>query len=124
MQKLTVKELQGFRSEFEMTCAAQDGDGNAWLALWTHYRRMMMSQLIAVRGLSHIELESEAIEVFALKLTSFDRKKVSSEKAFSMFSWLWCAVLNRTDKLIRQRKKDVHLYFENVNPADDRDETI
>jgi len=119
MQKLTVKELQGFRSEFEMTCAAQDGNGKAWMGLWNRYKNMMMSQLIVVKGLSREELESEAIEVFASKLEGFDRNKVSSENAFSMFSWLWCAVLNRANKLIRQRKKEVHLYFENVSLADD-----
>jgi RNA polymerase sigma factor (sigma-70 family) len=121
MQKMTKKELQGFRSEFEMTCAAQDGDGKAWLILWSHYKTMMMSRLIAAKGLSREELESEACEVFAHKLSLFNREKVSSENAFSLHSWLFCTVINRTNKLIRQRKKDVHLYFENVNAADDCD---
>jgi RNA polymerase sigma factor (sigma-70 family) len=124
MQKLTTKELQGFQNEFEMTCAAQDGDGKAWLALWNHYRTMMMSRLIAVKGLSRAELESEACEVFAYKLSLFDREKVKSEVAFSMFSWLFCAVINKTNRLIRQRKKDVHLYFENVNAASGQNETL
>ena len=121
MRRMIEKDLQGFRSEFEMTCAAQDGDGRAWLLLYNHYKTMMMSQLIAVRGFTREELESEAIDVFAHKLESFNRGKVSSEKAYSMFSWLWCAVLNRTNQLIRQRKRDVHLYFEDVNAGDDRD---
>jgi RNA polymerase sigma factor (sigma-70 family) len=124
MQKLTTKELQGFQNEFEMTCAAQDGDGKAWLALWNHYRAMMMSRLIAAKGFSHAELESEACEVFAYKLSLFDREKVKSEAAFSMFSWLFCAVVNKTNKLIRQRKKDVHLYFENVNAASGQTENL
>jgi DNA-directed RNA polymerase specialized sigma24 family protein len=117
MQKMTTKELQGFQNEFEMTCAAQDGDGKAWLALWSHYRAMMMSRLIAVKGFSREELESEACEVFAHKLGCFNREKVSSQGAFSMFSWLFCGTVNMTNKLIRQRKKDVHLYFEDVNSS-------
>lgn len=115
MQKLTTEELAGFRNEYEMTCAAQDGNGKAWMSLWNHYQDLLMSRLIAAKGLSRIELESEACEVFANKLASFNREKVSSENAFSMFSWLYCAVINRTNKLIRQRKREVHLYFENVN---------
>jgi DNA-directed RNA polymerase specialized sigma24 family protein len=115
MQKFTADELQGFRSEFEMTCAAQDGDGKAWMALWNHYRALMMSRLIAAKGFSRDELESEACDVFAHKLEIFNRKKVNSEAAYSMFSWLFCGTINRTNKLIRQRKKDVHLYFEKVN---------
>jgi DNA-directed RNA polymerase specialized sigma24 family protein len=117
MQKLTEKELQGFRNEFDLTCAAQDGNGKAWLALWNHYKAMMMSRLIAVKGLSHDELESEACEVFAHKLEIFKRGKVTSEDAYSMFSWLYCGTMNATDKLIRQREQDVHLYFEDVNAA-------
>jgi RNA polymerase sigma factor (sigma-70 family) len=124
MQKLNVTELSGFRNEYEMTCAAQDGDGLAWMALWKHYRKMMMSRLVAVKGFTRRELESEAIDVFTHKLERFNRSKVSSEAAFSMFSWLFCAVVNRTNKLIRQRKRDVHLYFENVNANDDRDGTL
>jgi DNA-directed RNA polymerase specialized sigma24 family protein len=114
---MTEKELQGFRSEFEMTCAAQDGNGKAWMALWNHYKAMMMSRLIAVKGLSHDELESEACEVFAHKLEIFKRWKVASEDAYSMFSWLYCGTINATHQLIRQREKDVHLYFEDVNAA-------
>jgi DNA-directed RNA polymerase specialized sigma24 family protein len=124
MQKMTTKELQGFQNEFEMTCAAQDGDGRAWLILWNHYRNMMMSRLIAAKGFSREELESEACEVFAYKLSLFNREKVSSENAFSMHSWLFCTVINKTNKLIRQRKKEVHLYFEDVNAADDRDGSL
>ena len=119
MQKMTTEELAGYRSEFAMTCAAQDGDGKAWLALWNHYKTMMMSRLIAAKGFSRDELESEACEVFAHKLELFKREKVSSEGAFSMHSWLFCAVINQTNKLIRQRKKDVHLYFEKVSAARD-----
>jgi DNA-directed RNA polymerase specialized sigma24 family protein len=122
MQKMTADELQGFRSEFEMTCAAQDGNGKAWMQLWNRYKGMMMSRLTSAKGFSGGELESEALEVFAYKLRLFDRSKVSSEDNFSMFSWLFCAVVNRTNKLIRQRKKDVHLYFENVNAAADQNE--
>jgi RNA polymerase sigma factor (sigma-70 family) len=117
MQIITAKELSGFQNEFELTCAAQDGDGKAWLALWNHYKKLMMSRLVAVKGISREELESEAIEVFAHKLENFCREKVKSEDAFSMFSWLFCGAVNKTDKLIRQRKKDVHLYFEKVNAA-------
>ena len=121
MRRLTTEELQGFGSEFEMTCSAQDGNGKAWMALWTLYKNMMMSKLIAVKGLTRIELESEALEVFADQLKRFDREKVSSETAYSMHSWLWCKVINRTSKLIRQRKRDVHLYFEEVNANSDSD---
>jgi DNA-directed RNA polymerase specialized sigma24 family protein len=117
MQKMTTKELQGFQNEFSMTCAAQDGDGKAWLALWKHYKDMMMSRLIAAKGFSRDELESEACEVFAYKLKLFNREKVKSENAYSMFSWLFCSTINKTSKLIRQRKKDVHLYFEDVNSS-------
>jgi RNA polymerase sigma factor (sigma-70 family) len=124
MQKFNEKELQGFQNEFKMTCAAQDGDGKAWLGLWNHYKTMMMSRLIAAKGITKEELESEALEVFAHKLENFDRKKVRSETAFSMFSWLFCGAVNRANKLIRQRKKDVHLYFENVNVNDDRDGSL
>jgi DNA-directed RNA polymerase specialized sigma24 family protein len=121
MQRMTPDFLQGFRSEFEMTCAAQDGDRRAWLALWNRYKSMMMSRLIAVKGIPRDELESEACEVFAYKLSLFNREKVKSEEAFSMFSWLFCAVVNKTNKLIRQRKRDVHLYFENVSASADLD---
>jgi DNA-directed RNA polymerase specialized sigma24 family protein len=124
MQKMAKKELQGFQNEFEMTCAAQDGDGRAWLALWSHYKTMMMSRLIAVKGLSRDELESEACEVFAHKLGIFNREKVKSADAYSMFSWIFCGTINKTNKLIRQRKRDVHLYFEDVNAAEDRDGII
>jgi RNA polymerase sigma factor (sigma-70 family) len=124
MQKLNTEELIGYRNEFEMTCAAQDGNNIIWLALFKHYKNMMMSRLIAIRGFTRDELESEACEIFAHQLGKFDREKVSSETAFSMFSWLFCATINRTNKLIRQRKRDVHLYFEDVNAADDRDGSL
>jgi len=124
MQKMEAKDLNGFRSEFELTCAAQDGNGAAWLVLWNRYKNMMMSRLIAVKGLTREELESEAIEVFSHKLENFCREKVSSENAFSMFSWLFCAVVNQTNKLIRQRKKEVHLYMEDVSANHDRDGSV
>ena len=124
MQKLREEELKGFRNEFALTCAAQDGNKEAWLILWKHYQPMMMSSLRNVKGLTWEELESEAIDVFTHKLQGYAREKVSSENAYSMHSWLWCAVLNRTNRLIRQRKRDVHLYFENVNANDDRDGTL
>jgi RNA polymerase sigma factor (sigma-70 family) len=132
MQRMTVNELRGFRNEFEMTCAAQDGDKGAWMSLWNHYQDMMMSRLIAAKGFTKEELESEALEVFANKLRLFNRGKVKSEAAFSMLSWLFCGVVNRTNQLIRQRKREVHLYFEEVNasfsgegflPAGEEDET-
>jgi len=121
MQKLSVTELNGFQNEFEMTCAAQDGNGLAWMSLWNHYKPLMMSRLTAVKGLTRSELESEACETFAYKLGKFNRAKVTSESAFSMFAWLYCAVINKTNKLIRSRKKDVHLYFEDVNASLDLD---
>jgi len=117
MQKMTENELQGFRSEFEMTCAAQDGNGRAWLALWNQYKKMMLCFLRSAKGFTYQELESEALDVFAYKLKLFAREKVKSETAFSMHSWLYCATLNRTNKLIRQRKRDVHLYFEDVSAS-------
>jgi DNA-directed RNA polymerase specialized sigma24 family protein len=110
-----MEDLHGFRNEFEMTCAAQDGDGKAWMALYSHYESLMMSRLIAVQGIPLDELKSEAVDVFVRKLELFKREKVSSEDAYSMFSWLWCGAINRTAKLIRQREADVHLYFENMN---------
>ena len=121
MQRLSNEELQEFKNEFEITCAAQDGNRKAWMTLWSHYRSMLMSRLIAVKGYSREELESEACEIFALELDHFDRKKISSESAYSMHSWLWCRVLNKTNKLIKKRKKDVHLYFEDVNANMERD---
>ena len=117
MQKMTTTQLMGFRNEYEMTCAAQDGDGRAWMTLWNRYQALLMSRLRAVRGLTKEELESEALDVFATKLSKFKRWKVSSDDAYSMFSWLYCSVINRTDQLIRQREKDVHMYFEKVNAA-------
>jgi len=115
-QKVTVN-LGNFKNEFEMTCAAQDGDNAAWLALWNHYKNMMMSRLVAAKGFSRSELESEACDVFLYRLKKFNREKVTSKNSFSMFAWLYCGVLNRTNKLIRQRKKDVHLYVEDVNAS-------
>jgi RNA polymerase sigma factor (sigma-70 family) len=110
--------LQGFKNEFELTCAAQDGNGRAWLALWSQYKAMLMSRLVKVKGLTRSELESEALDLFAYELKKFDRNKVSSENAFSLHSWLYLHVKNRVGKLIRKRKKDVHLYYENVSAAD------
>lgn len=114
-QKMRAESLQGFRSEFEMTCQAQDGNNFAWMALWKHYKGLMLYKLRFAKGFSEEELISEALEVFSYKLSKFDRTKVSSEKAFSMHSWLYLSTINRTAKLIRRRKKEVHLYFEKVN---------
>jgi len=117
MKKMPTEKLLGFKNEYDMVCAAQDGDKKAWLALFTNYEDLLMSQLYNVKGLSRQELKSEAVDVFAQEVTKFDRHKVSSENSYSLFSWLWCRVLNRVNKLIRHRKKDVHLYFEDVNAA-------
>ena len=115
MQRMTKEKLQGYNNEFDLTCAAQDGNGEAWLILWNQYKDMMMSRLIKAKGFTREELESEALEVFSYELLKFDRNKVTTEAAFSMFIWLYCRAKNRTAKLIRQRKKEVHLYMEDVN---------
>jgi len=114
-----VEKLLNFKNEYEMTCAAQNGDSRAWMALFNHYEDLLMSQLYNVKGLTRQELKSEAVDVFAQEIIKFDKAKVKSENSYSLFSWLWCRVLNRTNKLIRKRKKDVHLYFEDVNAAKD-----
>lgn len=111
MKKMESGELGKFKSEFEMVCAAQDGDDAAWLGLWAHYKGVMMSRLSATRGMTREELESEAVEVFATKLANFDRAKVRDAEAFSMFAWVFCAAINRTNKVIRRSKRDIHLYF-------------
>ena len=115
MKTTNMLKLGSFKTEYDMTCAAQDGDKKAWMALYTHYKPMMMSRLLVVKGLARNELESEACEVFAHKLDLFDRSKVKSQDAFSMFICLFRGIVNRTNKVIRQRKRDTHLYFDNVD---------
>lgn len=117
MQALSKKELMGFENEYEMVCAAQYGNSKAWMGLWNHYRGLMMSRLIAVQGLTREEIESEAVEVFAIKIHNFDRNKVNNREKFSIFTWVYCAAISRTNKMIRQSKKDVHLYLKNVNAS-------
>jgi len=117
MQTMATEWLKGYRNEFELTCAAQDGNGKAWMALWNHYRPLMMSRLRKVMGIPREDLESEACELFAYKLKGFNRDKVSSEDGFSMFLWLYFGSINKMGKLIQERKKEVHLYFEDVRES-------
>jgi len=112
---MTKETLKGFSNEYEMICAAQDGNRLAWLTLFKHYENLLMSQLYNVKGLSRQERMSEAADVFAGEVIKFDRQKVKQIESCSLFAWLWCRVINRTHKLIRQRKKEVHLYFEDVD---------
>lgn len=100
-----------------MVCAAQDGDDKAWMGLWNHYKGLMMSIISAVQGVTREEIESEAVEVFATKVSNFDRGKVRNRDKFSIFTRVYCAAISRTNKMIRRNKKDVHLYFKNVNAS-------
>lgn len=118
MQMLTKQELgDQYPNEFEAAKAAQDGDSKAWTFLWKHYRPMMMSRIRHVKGFSIEELESEAIVLFAYKLKLFDRNKVTRPEGYSLHSWLFLGAINLNNKLIRQRKKEVHLYNEQVSDA-------
>jgi DNA-directed RNA polymerase specialized sigma24 family protein len=117
MQMLTKQELGGYPNEFEAAKAAQDGNSKAWMLLWTHYRSLLMSRIRHVKGFSRDELESEAIALFARKLESFNRNKVTTPEGYSMHSWLFLWVISLNDKLIRQRKREVHLYNERVSAA-------
>jgi DNA-directed RNA polymerase specialized sigma24 family protein len=114
---LTKKELGGFPNEYEAAIAAQDGNGEAWMLLWKHYRTMLMSRIRHVKGFSNEELESEAIVLFAHKLGIFDRSKVTKPEGYSLHSWLFLGATNLNNKLIRQRKREVHLYNEQVSAA-------
>jgi hypothetical protein len=117
---LTEQELGRFPNEYEATKAAQDGNSEAWMLLWKHYRTMMMSRVRHVKGFSNGELESELIDLFAHKLAIFDRNKVTSPEGYSMHSWLYLGAINLNNKLIRQRKREVHLYNEKVSAAQGR----
>jgi hypothetical protein len=118
--KLTKKDLKGrYSNEFEAAKAAQDGNSEAWMILWEHYRTMLMAQIRHVRGFSNEELESEAVVLFAHKLEIFDRDKVTKPEDYSMHSWLFLGAVNLNNKLIRQRKREVHLYNEQVSAARD-----
>jgi DNA-directed RNA polymerase specialized sigma24 family protein len=116
--KLTQGDLKGlYPNEFEATKAAQDGNSEAWMLLWKHYKTMLMSQIRHAKGVTPEELESEAIELFAHKLKLFDRNKVTNPEGYSMHSWLFLGAINLNNKLIRQRKREVHLYNEQVSAA-------
>jgi DNA-directed RNA polymerase specialized sigma24 family protein len=116
--KLTEKDLKGkFPNEYEAAKAAQDGNSEAWLLLWGHYKPMLMSRIRHVKGFSSEELESEAIVLFAHKLNIFNRDKVTKPDGYSMHSWLFLGATNMNNKLIRQRKREVHLYNEQVSAA-------
>lgn len=117
MEKMKVEELQGFANEYEMVCAAQAGNQKAWMGLFEHYKRMMMSRLVATKGMTTDELQSEAAETFANEIVRFDRDKVKSKDGFSFFIRMFQRAQNKTDLLIRRRKREVHLYFEKVNAA-------
>jgi DNA-directed RNA polymerase specialized sigma24 family protein len=117
MQKLTKEELGGYSNEFEAAKSAQDGNTRAWMLLWKHYKAMIMAQVRHVKGLSREELESEAVVLFAHKLALFDRKKVTKADGYSLHSWLYLGAINLTNRLIRQRKREVHLYNEQVSAA-------
>jgi hypothetical protein len=116
--KLTEKDLRGlYPNEFEAAKAAQDGSGEAWMLLWKHYRPMLMSRICHAKGFTSEEFESEAIELFAHKLEIFNRNKVTDPEKYSMHSWLFLGAVNLNNKLIRQRKREVHLYNEQVSAA-------
>jgi hypothetical protein len=117
MQMLTKQELGGYPSEFEATKAAQDGNRGAWMLLWRHYRPMLMSRIRHVRGFSREELESEAVALFARKLELFNRNRVTSPEGYSMHSWLFLGAISLNDRLINQRKREVHLYNERISAA-------
>jgi DNA-directed RNA polymerase specialized sigma24 family protein len=114
--KLTERDLKGkFPNEYEAAKAAQDGNDDAWMLLWGHYRPMLISRICHAKGFTSEELESEAIALFAHKLELFDRDKVTNPEGYSMHSWLFLGAVNLNSKLIRQRKKEVHLYNEQVS---------
>jgi hypothetical protein len=117
MQMLTEEELGGYSNEFEAAKAAQDGNGKAWMLLWKHYKPLLMSQIRHAKGFSSEERESEAIVLFAHKLNIFDRDKVTNPAGYSLHSWLFLGSINLNNKLIRQRKREVHLYNEQVSAA-------
>jgi DNA-directed RNA polymerase specialized sigma24 family protein len=116
--RLTEKDLKGkFPNEYEAAKAAQDGNSEAWMILWEHYRTMLMSRICHAKGFTREELESEAIALFAHKLELFNRDKVSNPEGYSMHSWLFLGAVNLNNRLIRQRKREVHLYNEQVSAA-------
>jgi DNA-directed RNA polymerase specialized sigma24 family protein len=115
--KIPKEKLGGFSNEYEAAKAAQDGNGKAWMLLWKHYKPLLMFQIRHAKGFSSEELESEAIVLFAHKLGIFDRDKVTKPENYSMHSWLFLGATNLNNKLIRQRKREVHLYNEQVSAA-------
>lgn len=116
--RLTERDFQGkFPNEYEAAKAAQDGNSEAWMFLWDHYRPMLMSRIRHVKGFTAEELESEAIVLFAHKLELFNRDKVTTPEGYSLHSWLFLGAANLNNKLIRQRKREVHLYNEQVSAA-------
>jgi DNA-directed RNA polymerase specialized sigma24 family protein len=117
MQMIAKEKLGGYSNEYEAAKAAQDGNGEAWMLLWKHYKPMLMSKIRYVKGFSNEELESEAVVLFAHKLELFDRNKVTKPEGYSMHSWLFLGAINLNNKLIRQRKREVHLYNEQVSAA-------
>jgi DNA-directed RNA polymerase specialized sigma24 family protein len=117
MQMLTEEKLGGYPNEFEAAKAAQDGNSEAWMLLWKHYKPLLMSRIRHARGFTNKELESEAIVLFAHKLEIFDRNKVTKPEGYSMHSWLFLGAINLNNRLIRQRKREVHLYNEQVSAA-------
>jgi hypothetical protein len=117
MEMLTKEKLGGYPNEYEAAKAAQDGNSRAWMLLWKHYKPMLMSRIRHVKGLSNDELESEAVTLFAHKLRLFDRGKVTKPDGYSMHSWLFLGAISLNNKLIRQRKREVHLYNERVSAA-------
>ena len=112
---LTREELGSYGNEFEVTKAAQSGDQKAWMILWKHYKKLILSKTRHVKGFSNEELESEAIVLFTDKLRLFNPDKVKKPEGYSMYSWLYLGAINLTNKLIRQRKREVHLYNEQIS---------
>jgi DNA-directed RNA polymerase specialized sigma24 family protein len=115
--KIPKEKLGGYPNEYEAAKAAQDGNSKAWMLLWKHYKPMLLSMIRHAKGFSSEELESEAIVLFAHKLGIFDRDKVTNPEGYSMHSWLFLGATNLNNKLIRQRKREVHLYNEQVSAA-------
>lgn len=116
--KLTERDLGGkYPNEYEAVKAAQDGNGEAWTLLWKHYRPLLMSRIRRVKGFTSEELESEAVVLFARKLEVFDRNRVTSPEGYSLHSWLYLGAISLNDKLIRGRRREVHLYNERISAA-------
>lgn len=117
MDKLSKSVLGKFANEYEMVCAAHDGDADAWMGLFNHYIRLMMSRLFNVKGYTREELQSEAAYVLGDIIEKFDKTKIAEAEKFSLAVSVYRRSVNKTNALIRLRKRETHLYCENVNAS-------